>query len=76
MAIGWAGTRTQRGMIITGSRSTSERINSKERLPEPRTIEARNSMTGTPLARRMSPTSCRLRKCGDRDSCSSPKPPR
>ena len=33
---------------MTGSRSTSERIISKDRLPEPMTIEARNSSTGTP----------------------------
>ena len=34
------------GVTITGSRSTSARIISKDRLPEPMTIEARNSIDG------------------------------
>ena len=62
MAMGWAITLTQRGMIMAGNRSTNARINSNERLPDPMMIEARNSNTGTPLARRTSPTSCRLRR--------------
>ena len=55
MAIGCVGVSTQRGQIITGSRSTSAWIIWNDRLPAPMTIEARNSMTGTPLARRTSP---------------------
>jgi hypothetical protein len=51
---------------MTGRRSTSERIISKETLPEPRTIEARSSTTGTPDALRISPVSCRLRRCSER----------
>ena len=44
MPIGCAAIDTQAGQIITGSRSTRARIISKERLPEPMTIEARNSI--------------------------------
>ncbi len=46
---------------MTGSRSTSARINSNEALPEPITMDARNSITGTPLERKMLPVSMRLR---------------
>ena len=86
MAIGWASSATQRGVIMTGRRSTSARIISKERLPEPSTIDARSSMTGTPDSRSRSPTSCRLRRCGERsvsvpqasevDDAPHPAPPR
>ena len=76
MPIGCAGTDTQRGMIMTGRRSTSARIISKDRLPEPITIEARSSTTGTPDARSTSPTSWRLRRCGESSACGSPRPPR
>ena len=58
----FASTRTQLGVIMTGSRSVRERIISKERLPEPSTMEARNSMVGTGDSRRMRPTSLRLRR--------------
>ena len=61
MAIGCAGTDTQRGITITGSRCTSVRIISNDRLPAPITIEARNSTVGMPDARSTSPTRCRLR---------------
>jgi len=57
MAIGWVRVSTQRGQIITGSRSTSARIISKDVLPEPITIAARSSMVGTPEAARTCPTS-------------------
>ena len=63
IAIGCVSTATQRGQIITGRRSTSARIISKDRLPDPMTIDARSSTTGTPDARRMSPVSWRLRRC-------------
>ena len=63
--MGCAMTRTQRGVTITGSRSTSARSISNERLPDPITIEARNSITGTPESRSARPTSCRLRRCGE-----------
>jgi hypothetical protein len=52
MAIGCAGTDTQRGVIMIGRRSTSARIISKDRLPEPMMIEARNSMVCTPQLRK------------------------
>ena len=55
---------TQRGVIITGSRSTSARIISNEVLPEPITIPARSSTVGTPDAARARPTSWRLARCG------------
>ena len=61
---------------MTGSRSTSAWIISNDRLPAPMTIEARNSMTGTPLARRISPVSARLRRCGDSEPDASVSPPR
>ncbi len=76
MPIGWAGTETQRGVIIMGSRSTSARIISKERLPDPMTMEARNSITWTPEARSTVPTSCRLRRCGESAPLPTPNPPK
>ncbi len=75
MAMGCVGTATQRGVIITGRRSTRARTSSNERLPDPITIEARSSIVGTPDSRRMRPTSCRLRRWGERSS-PSPSPPR
>ena len=42
IAMGCVGVATQRGQIITGRRSVSARINSKDRLPEPMMIEARS----------------------------------
>ena len=60
MPIGCAIVDTQRGQIMTGRRSTSARMSSKERLPDPMTTEALNSTTGTPLSRRTSPVSRRL----------------
>jgi len=65
MAIGWVRIDTQRGVIITGKRSTRARMISNEMLPEPMTIDERNSITGTPEARRISPTSWRLRGYGE-----------
>jgi hypothetical protein len=76
MAMGCASTFTQLGVIMMGSRSTNARIISKERLPEPMTIDARNSSTGTPDRARIRPTSCRLLRCGDSASSSLPSPPR
>jgi hypothetical protein len=61
MPIGCAAVWTQRGVTMTGSRFTRARIRSKEALPEPITMDARNSTTGTPLARKMLPVSRRLR---------------
>jgi hypothetical protein len=55
MAMGWVGTETQRSAIMTGSRSTSAPTNSKDRLPEPLTIEARNSSSSRTEERRMPP---------------------
>ena len=76
IAIGCASTETQRGAIMTGSRSTSARIISKERLPDPMTTDARNSMTGTPADLRISPTSWRLRRWAESWSVLRPSPPR
>ena len=75
MAIGCASSSTQRGVIMTGSRSTSERIISNDRLPEPSTMDARSSITAAPDSHSSSPTSCRLRRCGER-SGPAPSPPR
>ena len=73
IAIGCAAVFTQRGVIITGSRSTSARIISNDALPEPITIDAWNSITGTPLERSILPVSARLRICGESPSpCASP----
>ena len=49
MPIGCASVETHRGQIMTGNRSTSARISSNDRLPDPMTTDARNSTTGTPL---------------------------
>ncbi len=76
MPMGCAITRTHLGVIMTGSRSTSERIISNDRLPEPITIEARNSSTGTPHSRNTRPTSCRLRRCVESACSSLASPPR
>ena len=65
MAIGCVRIETQRGVIITGNRSTRARMISNEALPEPMTIDVRNSITGIPDARSISPTSWRLRRCGE-----------
>ena len=43
MAMGCAITLTHLGVIMIGSRSTSDRIISNDRLPEPITTDARNS---------------------------------
>ena len=51
MAMGCASMATHRGQTITGRRSVSARTISSDRLPEPMTIEARNSTTSTPLSR-------------------------
>jgi hypothetical protein len=51
---------------MTGSFSTSARIISNDRLPDPITIDARNSITCTPVLRKNLPTSWRLRRWGDR----------
>ena len=72
--IGWVGVRTHDGQIMTGSRSTSARINSNERLPAPSTMPLRNSMTGTPDSRSTAPVSCRLRRCRERPAA-EPRPP-
>ncbi len=57
IAIGWATTRTHWGVTMIGSFSTRARIISNDNEPDPMTIEARNSMVGTPDSRRMRPTS-------------------
>ncbi len=69
MAIGWIRLRTQRGVIITGSRSVRYRSISNDADPEPRMTAARRTTVGTPDPRRMSATSARERRC--LDSCSS-----
>ena len=48
--MGCAITLTHFGVIMIGSRSTSDRIISNDRLPEPITTDARNSSTGTPVS--------------------------
>ena len=55
--MGCAVTPTHFGVTMTGSRSTREEIISKDRLPDPMTMEARNSTTCTPEARRISANS-------------------
>ena len=55
---------TQRGVTITGSRSTSARIISNDMLPEPMTIEARSSMVGTPDDARVAPDLLAARQVG------------
>jgi hypothetical protein len=57
MAIGCVRETTQRGISRTGERSTRERTISKEMLPDPIMIDARNSIVGTPDSRRIRPTS-------------------
>jgi hypothetical protein len=75
--LGFVGVASHAGQIITGRRSTSVRTRSKEKLPAPTMIEARNSTTSRPLARRIAPTSCRLRRWAEnRSSSSAPSPPR
>ena len=76
IAIGCVGVASQAGQIITGSRSTSVRTRSNEKLPAPMTIDARNSITSSPADRRIAPTSCRLRRWADSVSSSAPSPPR
>ena len=61
MPMGWVACH-QVGVTIAGSFSTSARTSSKERLPEPMTIEARNSIVGMPDSRRTRPTSWRLER--------------
>ena len=56
IAIGWLRVLTQRGHIMTGSRSTKALIISKDALPEPMIMAARNSVVATEPALRMSPT--------------------
>src|SRR4029450_7185121 len=68
---------SQRGQIMTGSRSVRALTSSNETLPAPMTADARNSMVSTPDLRRIFPTSWRLRKWGESSgSLSSPRPPR
>ena len=67
-------TRTQRGVTMTGSFSTSDRTISNEALPEPITIDARSSIVGTPDERRIRPPPVSRR--GDRRAHPPPSPPR
>ena len=62
MAMGWQRVATQRGVIMMGSRSVRARSISKDALPEPMTMAARNSVTGTPCRASSAPVSCRLRR--------------
>ena len=73
-----AGSRlsTQRGVSITGSRSTNPRIISNEIDPLPRITEARNSIVSAPLSQSRRPTSCRLARWEERTSADLPSPPR
>ena len=61
MPMGCEAVLTQRGVIITGSRSTRARISSKDALPEPIITEAWNSSAGIAPERRILPVSNRLR---------------
>ncbi len=76
MAIGWTRVYTQRGQTIAGKRSVRSRISSKDRLPAPTMIAARNSVTGTPARANIAPVSWRERRCCDRSLSGSPRPPR
>ncbi len=74
--IGWQRVSTHPGVIMTGSRSVKYRIISKLTDPEPTMTVARNSITGTPRAAKMRPTSWREVRCLLRISAGSPSPPR
>ena len=76
MAMGWQSVRTQRGVIMTGRCSTRLRSSSKEALPEPMMMAARNSVTGTPCAASSAPTCWRLARCAESLLSGSPSPPR
>ena len=64
--MGWQRVSTQRGVIMTGSRSVRWRRISNEALPEPMMTAARNSVTGTPCAASSAPVSWRLARWCDR----------
>ena len=57
---------THFGVIITGSRSVRYRSISNEADPLPMITAACSAAAGTPPPSRMSPTSARERRCGDR----------
>ena len=76
MPIGCDSVETHRGQIMTGNRSTSARISSNDRLPDPITTDARNSTTGTPLSRSTCPVSIRLLRCLLHASSPVARPPR
>lgn len=75
-AFGWIRLSTHRGVVMAGSRSVRYRIISKEAEPDPRITAARRTVVGTPEASRISPTSLRDSRCGDRSSPSGKRPPR
>jgi len=51
--MGWHRVDIQRGVSIAGMPSVRYRMISNEMLPEPTMTAARNSVTGTPVERRM-----------------------
>ena len=75
-AIGWVRVPAQRGTTMTGRFLTSSRVISHEMPPEPTTIAARSTVTGTPDSPSSFSTSRRERRCGERSSPSLPSPPR
>jgi hypothetical protein len=64
--MGWMRVPTHFGVTITGSRSVRYRSISNEADPLPMITAACSAAVGTLLASRMSPTSARERRCGDR----------
>jgi hypothetical protein len=76
MAIGWQWVETYLGVVITGNRSVRYRIISNDMLPCQMMIPARNSMIGTPLVRKISPTTWLDSRCGDKVISHSSNPPR
>ncbi len=63
--MGWVRERTQRGVIIAGSRSVRYRSISNDAEPDPMITLARNSTVGTPEARSNWPTTTLDRMCAD-----------
>ena len=77
MAMGCTGVWTQRGVSITGRRSTRYRRISKAAPPEPRIMAARKKVVGTVPDWRIRATSKRERRCSLRlGSSAPPNPPR
>ncbi len=73
--MGWVRVRTQRGVVMTGSRSVRYRSISKETDPDPMITEALNATVGTPEPRRIASTSARDLMWGEGRSAGV-RPPR